>query len=86
MSELLFECYSAPSVAYGVDALFSYLYNSALSPAKNGMCIIVHCVWSCNANAAVGGAKNGLVISSSYQATHILPVVDGRLDSRHCKR
>jgi actin-related protein 5 len=27
MNELLFECYSAPSVAYGVDALFSYNYN-----------------------------------------------------------
>jgi actin-related protein 5 len=27
MSELLFECYHVPSVAYGVDALFS-LYNN----------------------------------------------------------
>ena len=27
MTELLFECYSAPSVAYGIDALFSYKYN-----------------------------------------------------------
>ena len=34
----------------------------------------------------VGISKNSLVISSSYQATHILPVVGGRLDSRHCKR
>ena len=31
MSELLFECYSAPSVAYGVDALFSFHYNQANS-------------------------------------------------------
>ena len=27
MTELLFECYSAPSVAYGIDALLSYKYN-----------------------------------------------------------
>ena len=27
MTEILFECYSAPSVAYGIDSLFSYNYN-----------------------------------------------------------
>jgi actin-related protein 5 len=27
MSEILFECYGAPSVAYGIDSLFSYSYN-----------------------------------------------------------
>lgn len=27
MSEILFECYGAPSVAYGIDSLFSYAYN-----------------------------------------------------------
>lgn len=68
MSELLFECFSASSVAYGVDALFSHHYN-CVAPAND-----------------VGLAKNSLVISSSYQATHILPVVDGKLDSRQCKR
>ena len=31
MTELLFECYSAPSVAYGIDALFSYKYNRGTS-------------------------------------------------------
>ncbi|KAI5280700.1 Nuclear actin-protein involved in chromatin remodeling [Ascosphaera acerosa] len=28
MNELLFECYAAPSVAYGIDALFAYRQNS----------------------------------------------------------
>jgi actin-related protein 5 len=28
MNEILFECYSAPSVAYGIDALLSYKYNN----------------------------------------------------------
>ncbi|PLB44901.1 putative chromatin remodeling complex subunit [Aspergillus steynii IBT 23096] len=27
MNEILFECYNAPSVAYGIDSLFSYRYN-----------------------------------------------------------
>ncbi|KAI9704015.1 MAG: Nuclear actin-protein involved in chromatin remodeling [Bogoriella megaspora] len=35
MSEILFECYSAPSIAYGVDSLFSYRYNGG----KTGLVI-----------------------------------------------
>ena len=31
MTELLFECYSVPSVAYGIDALLSYKYNKGSS-------------------------------------------------------
>ena len=31
MNEILFECYSAPSVAYGIDSLFSYRYNGGTS-------------------------------------------------------
>ncbi len=31
MSELLFECYSAPSLAYGIDSLLSYRYNKGNS-------------------------------------------------------
>lgn len=27
MTEIVFECYSAPSLAYGIDSLFSYAYN-----------------------------------------------------------
>ncbi|KAF2244077.1 actin-like ATPase domain-containing protein [Trematosphaeria pertusa] len=51
MSEILFECYGAPSVAYGIDSLFSYSYN---------------------------GGRNGLVVSSSYTSTHLIPVVDSK--------
>ncbi|PMD25747.1 actin-like ATPase domain-containing protein [Hyaloscypha hepaticicola] len=28
MTEIIFECYSAPSLAYGIDSLFSYDYNN----------------------------------------------------------
>lgn len=61
MSELLFECYHVPSVAYGIDGLFSLYYNQSQS-------------------------KNALVISSGFQATHILPVLNGRLFANQAKR
>ncbi|KAF2663749.1 actin-like ATPase domain-containing protein [Microthyrium microscopicum] len=51
MSEILFECYGAPSVAYGIDSLFSYRYN---------------------------GGRTGLVVSSSYTSTHVIPVVNSK--------
>ena len=35
MSEILFECYSAPSVAYGIDSLFSYKFNKG----NNGLIV-----------------------------------------------
>lgn len=35
MSEILFECYSTPSVAYGIDSLFSYKYNNG----SNGLLV-----------------------------------------------
>ncbi|KAK2737829.1 Nuclear actin-protein involved in chromatin remodeling [Myotisia sp. PD_48] len=51
MNEVLFECYGAPSVAYGIDSLFSYRYNKG---------------------------TDGLVISSSHTATHVIPVLNSR--------
>ncbi|XP_072046069.1 actin-related protein 5-like isoform X2 [Amphiura filiformis] len=63
MSELLFECYHVPKIAYGVDSLFSYYYRFP--------------------DAAI---SDGLVLSSGYQTTHILPIVQGRIDAQYCKR
>ena len=51
MSEILFECYSAPKVAYGIDSLFSYSYNRG---------------------------RSGLVVSSSYTSTHLIPVYESK--------
>lgn len=51
MSEILYECYRAPAVAYGIDSLFSYRYNQG---------------------------RSGLVISSSYTSTHLIPVIEGK--------
>ncbi|KAJ4300394.1 Nuclear actin-protein involved in chromatin remodeling [Collariella sp. IMI 366227] len=47
MSEVIFECYNAPSLVYGIDSLFSYRHNKG---------------------------KTGLVVSSSYSSTHLIPV------------
>ncbi|KAJ9142839.1 Actin-like ATPase domain-containing protein [Coniochaeta hoffmannii] len=47
MTEVVFEAYGAPGLAYGIDSLFSYNYN---------------------------GGRTGLVVSSSYSATHVIPV------------
>ena len=34
------------------------------------------------------GAKlrDALVVSSGHQTTHIIPILDGRIDAGHCKR
>lgn len=50
-TELYFEAYNVPSVAYGIDSLFSYRQN---------------------------GGKDGLVISSGHESTHVMPVVGGK--------
>ncbi|KAI1495648.1 putative chromatin remodeling complex subunit [Biscogniauxia marginata] len=47
MNEIIFECYQAPSLATGIDSLFSYRYNKG---------------------------QTGLVVSSSYSSTHVIPV------------
>uniref|UniRef100_UPI00398F6402 actin-related protein 5 isoform X2 n=1 Tax=Pristiophorus japonicus TaxID=55135 RepID=UPI00398F6402 len=61
MSELLFECYHIPKVAYGIDNLYSYWRNNK-SPST------------------------GLIVSSGYHCSHILPVLHGRLDACNSKR
>lgn len=59
MTELLFECYSAPSVAYGIDSLFSFYQN-------NG--------------------RDGMVVSSGNNTTHVIPVVSSRGQIQSAKR
>jgi actin-related protein 5 len=66
MSELLFECYNIPSLAYGVDALFSLYYNGTKFSDVD--------------------INYGIVVSCGYQATHILPIVDGCLSASRSRR
>ncbi|KAK8052070.1 putative ARP5-Actin-related protein [Apiospora rasikravindrae] len=51
MNEIIFEAYGAPSLATGVDSLFSYRHNKG---------------------------RTGLVVSSSYSSTHVIPVYDSK--------
>lgn len=51
MTEIIFECYGAPSLAYGIDSLFSFRHNQG---------------------------KTGLVVSSSYTSTHVIPVYNSK--------
>lgn len=51
MTEILFECYGTPSLAYGIDSLFSYRHNKGTT---------------------------GLVVSSSYTSTHVIPVYNSK--------
>ena len=51
MTEIIFECYGAPSLAYGIDSLFSYKHNKG---------------------------STGLVVSSSYTSTHVIPVYNSK--------
>jgi actin-related protein 5 len=51
LTEIIFECYGAPSLVYGIDSLFSYRYNKG---------------------------QTGLVVSSSYSATHLIPVYNSK--------
>lgn len=51
MTEIIFECYGAPSLTCGIDSLFSYRHN---------------------------GGNTGLVVSSSYSSTHLIPVYNQR--------
>nr|XP_028590818.1 actin-related protein 5 [Podarcis muralis] len=46
----------------------------------------VDSLYSLYHNKRQGWPCSGLIVSSGYQCTHILPVLDGRLDARNCKR
>lgn len=64
MAELLFESYGVPSIAYGVDAAFSYKYNQQIGLCNN----------------------DGLVVSSGFMTSHVIPFVDGEPVYEACCR
>ena len=61
VSELLFECYRVSAVSYSVDSLLSFYYNAA--QRDQDLFSIPH--------------TSGLIVSSSNQTSHIIPVFDG---------
>ncbi|CAH9100652.1 unnamed protein product [Cuscuta europaea] len=64
MAELLFESYGVPSIAFGVDAVFSYKYNQQLGICNN----------------------DGLVISSGFNTSHVIPFFNGEPVYEACCR
>ena len=70
MSELLFECYGVPSVAYGVDSLFGH---------ADSIC-------STGGNIASTSLPDGLIISSGYQASYVVAFHNQMADWKHAKR
>ena len=67
MTQLLFELYRVPKIAYGIDCLFSYRYNQVRTPALS----------SC---------LDCFIVNSGTHSTHIIPVLDGKVDLKHTKR
>jgi len=70
--EVLFEGYQAPSVCLGVDGLFSYMYNMYSSASTGSLSQFKD--------------RNALIVSSSFRATHVLPLVNGRFHAACAKR
>eukprot|EP01117_Protostelium_nocturnum_P011195 TRINITY_DN4064_c0_g2_i1.p1 TRINITY_DN4064_c0_g2~~TRINITY_DN4064_c0_g2_i1.p1 ORF type:complete len:484 (+),score=148.39 TRINITY_DN4064_c0_g2_i1:112-1563(+) len=61
MSEILFECYQSPSVAYGIDGLFSF-YANRIANFQNQISSF--------------GNQNGLIINSGFSSTTVIPIID----------
>lgn len=69
--ELVFEAYLSPSVCFGIDALFSYMFNRRRKSNSGELS------YACN---------EALVLSCGYQSTHVLPISDGSLVPSAVKR
>jgi len=70
VSELLFECYRVSAVSYAVDSLLAFFYNC--SKRDQDVFSAAH--------------SNGLIISSSHQASHVIPVLNGGMQIESTKR
>lgn len=97
MSELLFEQYSVPSVAYGVDSLFSLYKNRGSAGTQATSCKLkrlfprgpLHArLWSHATFPTLCAAETGshLVFSSGHHGSYVAPVVKGRPDPDRLKR
>lgn len=63
ISELLFECYRISAVSYAVDSMLSFYYNRATSLGDD---------FSVD-------KSSGLIISSSFNTTHVIPILEGNV-------
>jgi len=72
ISELLFECYRVPAVSYAVDSLLSFFHNYT---ARNGCSM-----------AEASKKANGLIVSSGYNVSRVIPVLEGQRNVNLSKR
>jgi actin-related protein 5 len=104
--QLAFECYGASKLCFGIDALFSLLYdhhnnyagcrvtNTFSQPEDGGpqnadllFDFVVppsgleHREGSSSMSDLISYPLDALVVSSGFETTHVLPVVDGNLDN-----
>jgi actin-related protein 5 len=84
-SELLFEAYNVPSVAYGVDSLFAF---EGLQARRKGLLVAPG-----KGKTKRGGWKDsaakgesGLVINMGHMSTTLIPVLDGKSMMNRAKR
>lgn len=88
-SELLFEAYNVPSVAYGVDSLFAF---EGLQARRKGL-LLPPPAAAGKGKTKRGGWKDsaakvesGLVINMGHMSTTLIPVLDGKSMMNRAKR
>ena len=69
-NRLMFECYGVPALDFGIDALFAYDY------------------WrqSVEGSMRATAAETALIVRIGFDTSHVLPLIDGRLDLTHTLR
>lgn len=90
ISQLLFECYSAPSICSGIDSCFS-LYYDHFNKYKGTSMMSVYGEDQYSVEEPLDHVEpleslSSLVVSSGYSFTHLLPVVDGAFDGKSAMR
>jgi actin-related protein 5 len=88
-SEILFECYRAPRVAYGVDALFAWnhhMNSSNNSNNNNNDDNNDDNKSSSSESKRSSSNETGLIVNASHHATFVIPVIAGVADHAQSSR
>lgn len=88
--QLMFECYSAPSICSGIDALFDLYYN-VMNKFKGATMMDTYEGDIISVEKGINDISDidslySLVISSGNSTTHLLPVENGRFKANNALR
>ncbi|KJE97448.1 hypothetical protein CAOG_007306 [Capsaspora owczarzaki ATCC 30864] len=90
MNELLFECYNVPAVSYGVDSLFSLHYNAKPATSRQASVLTAPLSPPLSPHAQhllpIASSSTALVLAAGNYHTHVIPYINGRVDSTNAKR